>query len=334
MKENKITSYKLFDKNLRCDKFQYKIGKEYETDDDIEGGKGGFEAYPNPLDLFNQYKRRDNDRICEVEQSGNIKTMDRGAIKSSKIKIKAEIGIPELYKIGIEKIKEITNPLPIEETNSALSYTYIGGGGYGANIASNNDYVKIGASGNNPKISASGEFATIGASGEFASIGTSGNEVVIGSSGKSAMIAASGVGVVIGSSGDQAMIGTSGFGAHIDSNGGGAHITSSGEFTTIGASGDQAIIGTSGYQAIIHSTGKYSVICCAGNNSMAQAKVGSWITLSEWKYSEDAKKLIPVCVKTEYVDGERIKADTLYELIDGEFKEYERMEEIRNGKRQ
>lgn len=244
MKENKIISYKLFDKNLRCDKFQYKIGKEYETDDDIEGGKGGFEAYPNPLDLFNQYKRRDNDRICEVEQSGNIKTMDRGAIKSSKIKIKAEIGIPELYKIGIEKIKEITNPLPIEETNSALSYTYIGGGGYGANIASNNDYVKI------------------------------------------------------------------------------------------GASGDQAIIGTSGYQAIIHSTGKYSVICCAGNNSMAQAKVGSWITLSEWKYSEDAKKLIPVCVKTEYVDGERIKADTLYELIDGEFKEYERMEEIRNGKRQ
>ena len=120
----------------------------------------------------------------------------------------------------------------------------------------------------------------------------------------------------------------------IASTGGSPSISASGEFATIGASGDQAMIGTSGYQAIIYSTGKNSVICCAGNNSMAQAKVGSWITLSEWKVSEDAKKLIPVCVKTEYVDGERIKADTLYELIDGEFKEYERMEEIRNGKRQ
>lgn len=316
MKENKIISYKLFDKNLRWEKFQYEIGKEYETDDDIKRGKGGFEAYPNPLDLFNQYEIRDNDRICEVEQSGDIKTMDRGAIKSSKIKIKAEIGVPELYKIVIEKIKEITNPLPIEEINSALSYTYIGGGGFGANIASNNDYVKIGASGNYPKISASGDFATIGASGRYA------------------MIAAGGEGVVIGASGRFARIGTSGYGAHIASSGYGARIASSGIHTTIGSSGDRAMIGTSGDQAMIYSTGKNSVICCAGNNSMAQAKVGSWITLSEWKCSEDAKKLIPVCVKTEYVDGERIKADTLYELIDGEFKEYERIEKIRNGKRQ
>ena len=32
---------------------------------------------------------------------------------------------------------------------------------------------------------------------------------------------------------------------------------------------------------------------------------------------------IPKCVKTEYVDGERIKEDTFYKLVDGEFKEVE-----------
>lgn len=54
---------------------------------------------------------------------------------------------------------------------------------------------------------------------------------------------------------------------------------------------------------------------------MAKAKVGSWITLSEWVYSNKKCRYVPKCVKTEYVDGERIKADTWYKLVDGEFKE-------------
>ena len=95
----------------------------------------------------------------------------------------------------------------------------------------------------------------------------------------------------------------------------------SGYGAQIGSSGDGAQIGSSGYGAQIESTGEYSVICCAGKNSTAKAKKGSWITLSEWKYSEEKKQNIPVCVKTEYVDGERIKEDTWYRLVDGEFQE-------------
>ena len=52
-----------------------------------------------------------------------------------------------------------------------------------------------------------------------------------------------------------------------------------------------------------------------------KAKKGSWITLSEWSYDENKKILIPVCVKTEYVDGEKIKEDSWYTLKDGEFVE-------------
>ena len=76
-----------------------------------------------------------------------------------------------------------------------------------------------------------------------------------------------------------------------------------------------------GYYAKINSTGEYSVIMCAGKNSAAKAKAGSWITLSEWVYDEEKGRTIPKCVKTEYVDCTRIKADTWYKLIDGEFKE-------------
>ena len=98
-------------------------------------------------------------------------------------------------------------------------------------------------------------------------------------------------------------------------------IGSSGNYAQIGSSGDYAQIGSSGDYAKIDSTGEDSVICCAGNNSIVKAKKGSWVTLSEWKYSKEKERNVPICVKTEFVDGERIKTDTWYKLENGEFVE-------------
>ena len=134
----------------------------------------------------------------------------------------------------------------------------------------------------------------IGSSGDSAKIGSSGNYAKIGSSGNSAKI---------GSSGDSAKIG------------------SSGNYAQIGSSGDSAKIGSSGNYAQIGSTGEDSVIMCASNSSRAKAKVGSWITLAEWKWSDEKKRDVPVYVKTEYVDGENIKADTWYQLKNRKFVE-------------
>ena len=100
-----------------------------------------------------------------------------------------------------------------------------------------------------------------------------------------------------------------------------AQIGSSGDSAKIGSSGYSAKIGSSGNSAKIKSTGYDSIICCAGDDSCVSAKKGSWITLAEWKYSYEKNRYVPKCVKTEYVDGERIKEDTMYKLIDGEFKE-------------
>ena len=125
----------------------------------------------------------------------------------------------------------------------------------------------------------------------------------------------------IGSSGDYAQIGSSGDYAQIGSSGYSAKIGSSGYSAKIGSSGDYAQIGSSGDYAQINSTGEDSIIMCAGNSSRAKAKVGSWITLAEWKWSDEKKRNVPVYVKTEYVDGENIKADTWYQLKNGKFVE-------------
>lgn len=109
--------------------------------------------------------------------------------------------------------------------------------------------------------------------------------------------------------------------AQIGSSGYYAKIGSSGDSAQIGSSGYSAQIGSSGDYAKIESTGNHSVVMAAGNNSIAKAKIGSWITLAEWKHNGNV--WIPICVKTEQVDGERIKADTFYKLVNGEFKEVE-----------
>ena len=96
---------------------------------------------------------------------------------------------------------------------------------------------------------------------------------------------------------------------------------SSGNYAQLASSGNYAQLASSGDGAQLASSGDDCVVCAAGIKSIAKAKVGSWITLSEWRYDSEKRKNVPVCVKTEQVDGERIKEDTFYKLENGEFVE-------------
>ena len=329
-----MKSYKGFGKKLKCRDFQYEIGKEYEMDGEIKVCSRGFHACESPFDVFDHYTMIGS-RFCEVEQDGNISKEDRGTkICSSKIKIKAELKLADMINLGVEWLKEITSPEKIKTSIKDNSSGYgaqigssgngaqIGSSGYGAQIGSSGNDAKIGSSGNGAQIGSSGNDAKIGSSGYDAQIGSSGNGAQIGSSGNGAQIGSSGYGAKIGSSGNGAQIGSSGNGAQIGSSGNDAQIGSSGDDAQIGSSGNGAKIGSSGYDAQIDSTGEDCVIMCAGINSVAKASKGSWITLSEWSYSEGKQRYIPICVKTEFVDGEKIKADTYYSLKGGVFVEW------------
>ena len=298
MSENVITSYKGFDKNMECRGFKYEVGKEYEMDGEIKCCNRGFHACKSPIEVWDYYDML-NSRFAEVEQSGKIDEEEKSTkICSSRIKIKAELKLADIINIGVEWLKDITSPSKVK-TDGELNDN-----GYRRKqIGSSGDSAKIGSSGYSAKIGSSGDYAKIGSSGDSAQIGSSGNSAQIGSSGNYAQIGSSGNYAQIGSSGDSAQIG------------------SSGDSAKIGSSGNSAQIGSSGNYDKIDSTGEDSVIMCAGNSSIAKAKVGSWITLTEWKWSDEKKHNVPVCVKTEYVDGEDIKADTWYQLKNGKFVE-------------
>ena len=66
MSEKVITSYKAFDKNMRCRDFQYEVGKEYEMDGEIKCCERGFHACKYPLEVWDHYDML-NSRFAEVE---------------------------------------------------------------------------------------------------------------------------------------------------------------------------------------------------------------------------------------------------------------------------
>lgn len=104
--EQAIKSFKGFDKDLKCKGFQYEIGKDYK-EDKAEKCECGFHACEHPLDVLAYYPPIENNRYCEVEQSGEMSSdNDDTKIASTKIHIGAEIGIKGLISAAFNYTKE------------------------------------------------------------------------------------------------------------------------------------------------------------------------------------------------------------------------------------
>ena len=292
LKGEKMKGYKGFEKGMICRGKQYKEHTVFEEEEAVICEKG-MHFCKNPFDVLDYYDLVDSNGdfndFSEVESLEEPKTNDNKKYCTTKLKIGAKLSFGRFVEACVNYVIEKTKMRNIDEFQ----------------IGSSGNSARIGSSGDSARIGSSGNYAQIGSCGDYARIGSSGNSARIGSSGNSAQIGSSGDYARIGSSGNSAQIGSSGYSARI------------------GSSGDSARIGSSGDSARIVSSGENSVICCAGNGSVAKAKKGSWITLAEWDYSERLQRYVPVCVKTEYVDGEQIKGDTFYTIKNGQFEEVE-----------
>ena len=310
-----MKGYKGFNPGLICKDKQYQENTVFE-EPEAKICEKGMHFCENPFDVLDYYGliRPDGtpNEFTEVEALDEPKTDDKKKFCSRKLKIGVKLGLSGFIRACVDFVLEKTiAEMPSENVISGDS-AKIGSSGNCAWIGSSGDYAKIGSSGGYAQIGSSGYCAWIGSSGNCARIGSSGDYAQIGSSGYCAQIGSSGNCAQIGSSGDSAKIGSSGDYAKIGSSGG---------YAQIGSSGNCARIGSSGDSARINCTGEDSVICCAGHGSVVKASVGCWITLAEWKFDDAKQRHVPVCVKTEYVDGEKIKADTPYTLKNGEFAE-------------
>ena len=327
--------YKAFEKGMVCQGKEYKENTTYKENGNKICKLGVMHYCENPFDVLDYYPLIDDNgdfsEFAEVESLGNdFKEGNRSA--SDKLYIGAKLSFKNFIKACIDFTLEKTKIdqktiINIKDyyarINSSEDDAKISSFGYYDQIDSSGDFAQVNSFGNYAQIGLSGNYINVGSSGEYAQISSSGGSTKIGSSGDSTQISSSGNFVQIGSSGDLTQIGSSGYFVRIGSSGYFTKIGSSGNQARINSLGSRTKIGSSGDNAKISSFGENSVICCAGCDSIARAKKGSWITLSEWRFSKEKGDVIPVCVKTEYVDGENIKENTFYELINGKFQEVE-----------
>ena len=159
---------------------------------------------------------------------------------------------------------------------------------------------------------------------------STGNESIITSTENGSTVVSTGSGSNVTGAEDYSVIAATGRCSHAVSTGNNAKIAVVGDFSKVISTGrNSKVVSIGNYSTVasmdfhskVVSTGNADIVFCAGDDSLAKAKKGSWITLVEWGYNKQEHKYVPVNVKTEYVDGERIKEDVFYALKNGEFQE-------------
>ena len=98
--------YKGTDKDMKCRGFQFELGKEYE-EAEAKLCEKGFHGCEYPLDVFAHYAPADS-RFFVADLDGVTDEMESDDTKrvGTKIKLRAEIGIPGVVKAAVEYIKE------------------------------------------------------------------------------------------------------------------------------------------------------------------------------------------------------------------------------------
>ena len=308
-----MKGYKAFKKGLVCRGKKYTENTIFEEPETILCERG-MHFCKNPIDVLNYYELVDENG--EITEFAEVESLDEPVtdtgIKycSTKLKIHEKLSFSQFIHTCVNFLLDKKHDI-IAMVSSKDS----------SNLAGSKLYSCIVSFGHNSRIANSGDYSRIISSGHYSQLANSGNTSLLINSGSNSQLASSGYYSQQASSGGYSHLASTGGSSEQASSGIHSYIANSGNCSNIASLGNYSRLASSGDDAHINSKGEYSVICCAGNGSKVKAKKGSWITLSEWVCENNRE--IPKCVKTEYVDGERIKEDTFYTLRDGEFVEVE-----------
>ena len=286
--------YKGTDKDMKCRGFQYELGVTVKSDDAIRCGDKGFHSCEAPFDVLRYYANKDGNRFFVATAGGKIDRTgaDDSKIASSEITLDKEISFDELRTAQIEYTRAKAEYGQCCGDWSAIS------GGYESTLSGGNCSALAGSARSNI------------AGGDWSAISGGDDSNLTG--GKSSTIAGEYRSNI--SCGEASII--AGGSRSILSGGDGSTI-SGGVVSTI-AGGSYSII-SGGYESTL-SGGDDSLVV-GSNKCSAKAGINSVIVLTEWGMING--KYTPVCVAAEIVDGKRIKADTWYKLVNGEFTEAE-----------
>ncbi|MCL3854705.1 hypothetical protein M1P97_25800 [Parabacteroides sp. GYB001] len=323
---DKIKGYKGFNKNLQCRGFQYETGKEYEEKEAIKACSNGFHFCENPFDVFSYYPPCDKNgenRYCEVEASGNIDKEAKGDSKvaSSKLKIKAEIGLNGIIKAGIgfilEKIDWRNNSSENSGYRSAATNT--GDQSAATNTGDQSAATNIGY---RSAATNTGDQSAATNIGYRSAATNTGDQSAATNTGNRSAATNTGDQSAATNTGNQSAATNTGDQSAATNTGDRSAATNTGDRSAATNTGDQSAATNTGYQSAAIVKGKESIAIVTGYKSKAQGCIGNWLVLTE--RGEWNGEGYPIKdVKTVKVDGNIIKENTSYMLINGKIEEVE-----------
>ena len=311
--ENIIHSYKGFDKDLKCRGFAYEIGKDYEQDGKIKCCNNGFHACEFPLDVFSYYAPGGNSRYCTVIQSGvTDKKEGDSKVASSKIHIETEIGIDGIIKAGVKFILDKVNWKNQKEYNTGDCSAATNTGKYSAATNTGN-YSAATNTGNRSAATNTGNYSAATNTGDCSAATNMGDYSAATNTGYQSAATNTGYCSAATNTGDYSAA------------------TNTGNFSAATNTGYRSAATNTGYRSAATNTGdcsaakvegKESIAIVTGQDSKASGTLGCWLVLTERGDWDDDVNGCPIKeVKAVKVDGEKIKPDTWYQLVDGEVKE-------------
>ena len=290
-----MKAYKGFKNDMTCRGFQYEEGKEYH-EGRAECCDTGFHACEYPLDCFQYYEPADS-VYHKVEQTGDIdKSEGDSKVASTEIKIGAKIGIPGLVQAAIEYTsKRCEKKAENHNTGNRGASSNTGDCGASSNTgnrgASSNTGNR-GASSNTGDCGASSNTGNRGASSNTGDCGASSNTGDWGASSNTGDWGAS------SNTGDWGASSNTGYrGASSNTGNCGASFSTGEESTS--------------YAGCVNS-----VAAALGLNAKAKGVKGAYIICAEFEADNDGNYRIKG-IQLRQVDGEKIKEETYYQLIDG-----------------
>ena len=317
--EDKIIAYKGMDSNMQCRGMQYAVGKEFSVDGDIECCGNGLHACERPLDVLGYYPPGTGARYFRVEQSGDM-ARERGGdskVASRKIRVVAEIGIPGLAKAHIEYAKAHTTSEYTDPERATAGYRGAATAG-DSGAATAGDYGAATAGDYGAATAGDSGAATAGYRGA-ATAGDSGaataGDYGAATAGDYGAATAGDYGAA--TAGDSGAATAGDYGAATAGDSGAATAGDYGAATA----GDSGAATAGDYGAATSrgsaSVGANGIACARGNNVRVKGGLGAILVIAE----EQPTDYNIAHWKAVEVDGETVKADTWYRLVDGKLVE-------------
>ena len=292
-----IRGYKGFDKKLKCRDFQYEIGKEYFTDKAV-ACETGFHFCENPFDVLNYYSPCDDtgtlNRFCEVEGSGDFDKSESDKTCCTHLKVKAEIGLQGLIKAGVKFILDRVKWEDNKQSNT------------GYRSAATN----------------TGNCSAATNTGDYSAATNTGNCSAATNTGNCSAATNTGYRSAATNTGNCSAATNTGYCSAATNTGDYSAATNTGDRSAATNTGDYSAATNTGNRSAASVEGKESIAIVTGKDSKAKGSLGCWIILTErGEWDGDTYPILDV--KSFKVDGEAIKADTWYKLIDGKAVEVE-----------